>query len=840
MVYGKTIRLPGEFFDDSKHHLHAEEFVQQLQKQMELLKPLNEKHHSKTKVFVHKDLKTCSHVFIRTDRVKKPLEPPYEGPFPVLERTDKYFTFKVKGKNVTTSIDRLRPAYLLADSDNITAEHPTATRPIVSGALPSTSSQQNPDPPDVEKYTEFQGTGSAPDLTRTRSGRIIKKPIIQAGSRAVLRPSNVQVVALRNRIPERIRKNREFFQGSVEGWSKPLVFDRYDWFDSRIGHFFLIEKKKMLQWPPILAKIQPHQQVQVAKWSSGTFNIDVGVSVHPKALLKEMGRHDITFTADNAKDHYGGRKFRVHHDSQQLTFPKGIRLETKVLMDSSDNCHRANVHFLGYGPHALPRVSINLLLDIFDKFFASYPVRSTRVLFPCSYPLFVTVGLIKLLLDTINSGFGQLKKIHYLFGAPSGAQSNDDGSSIFKFSRDPGVPLYMKTKAAVYTWRLTQFLMLACFLESCRKSATDGHRLLCEAYGKHALSIKSCEYWFRRFKSGDFDTRDKERGGRPIKFEDAELEALLDKDSSQTQEELAETLGVTQQPGNIERHICTCELLLKRQNRKGFLHRIVTGDEKWIHYDNSKRRKSWVKPGHASTSTAKPNIHGKKLMLCIWWDQLGVIYYELLQPNETITGEGYQQQWMRLSRALKIKRPLYAKRHDKVIYHHDNARPHVAKVVKETLETLQWDVLPHPLYSPDIAPSDYHMFRSMTHGLAEQHFTSYEEAKNWVNVWIASKDVEFFQHGIRMLPERWEKVEETKNSTPFALSSKRCSPSSAGPAVLDLSSWSQGPRHHLSGEVCDLCFLPRSLNTWCHWKPAGDSPPNSTVLAEAPSTLYIV
>ncbi|UYV66794.1 hypothetical protein LAZ67_4002872 [Cordylochernes scorpioides] len=63
------------------------------------------------------------------------------------------------------------------DSDNITAEHPTAARPIVSGALPSTSCQQNPDPPDVERYTEFQGTGSAPDLPRTRSGRIIKKPV---------------------------------------------------------------------------------------------------------------------------------------------------------------------------------------------------------------------------------------------------------------------------------------------------------------------------------------------------------------------------------------------------------------------------------------------------------------------------------------------------------------------------------------------------------------------------------------------------------------------------------------------------------------------------------------
>ncbi|UYV67823.1 hypothetical protein LAZ67_5002148 [Cordylochernes scorpioides] len=115
MVCGKTSRLPGLFFKDSKHHMDSEEFVQQLQKQMELLKPLNEKHHSKTKVCVYKYLKTCSHVFIRTDRVKKPLEPPYEEPFPVLDRTNKYLTLKMKGSNVTISIDRLQLAYLLAD-----------------------------------------------------------------------------------------------------------------------------------------------------------------------------------------------------------------------------------------------------------------------------------------------------------------------------------------------------------------------------------------------------------------------------------------------------------------------------------------------------------------------------------------------------------------------------------------------------------------------------------------------------------------------------------------------------------------------------------------------------
>ena len=150
-----------------------------------------------------------------------------------------------------------------------------------------------------------------------------------------------------------------------------------------------------------------------------------------------------------------------------------------------------------------------------------------------------------------------------------------------------------------------------------------------------------------------------------------------------------------------------------------FLHQIMTGDEKWIQYDNPKHRKSWGKPGHASTSTAKPSIHGKKLMLCIWWDQLEVIYYELLQPNETITAERYRQQLMQLSRTLKLKRPQYTKRHDKVIFQHDNARPHVAKVVKDTLEALNWDVLPHPPYSPDIAPSDYLLFRSMAHVLSD-------------------------------------------------------------------------------------------------------------------------
>ena len=138
--------------------------------------------------------------------------------------------------------------------------------------------------------------------------------------------------------------------------------------------------------------------------------------------------------------------------------------------------------------------------------------------------------------------------------------------------------------------------------------------------------------------------------------------------------------------------------------------------------------------------STRPNSHAAKVMLCIWWDQVGVMYYELLKPKETITEEWYWTQLMRLSRAPCEKRPQYEQRHKKVILQHDNARPHDAKPVKTYLETLKWEVRSHSPYSPAIAPSDYYLFRSMAHGLADQQFRSYEDIEKWLHSWIASKD----------------------------------------------------------------------------------------------------
>jgi len=204
--------------------------------------------------------------------------------------------------------------------------------------------------------------------------------------------------------------------------------------------------------------------------------------------------------------------------------------------------------------------------------------------------------------------------------------------------------------------------------------------MLVEAYGDHALGKSQCYEWFKRFKSGNFDVEDEERGRPPKKFEDHELQALLDEDDTQTQQQLADQLNVTREAvskrlkamGKIqkvgkwvphelnerqmENRKTICQMLLARQKRKPFLHQIVTSDENWIYFENPKRKKSWVNPGEASTSTARPNRYGKKTMLCVWWDQKGMIYYELLKPGETVTAERYQQQLLNLSEALREKK----------------------------------------------------------------------------------------------------------------------------------------------------------------------------------------
>jgi histone-lysine N-methyltransferase SETMAR len=92
-------------------------------------------------------------------------------------------------------------------------------------------------------------------------------------------------------------------------------------------------------------------------------------------------------------------------------------------------------------------------------------------------------------------------------------------------------------------------------------------------------------------------------------------------------------------------------------------------------------------------------------MLCIWWDWKGILYYDLLPRNQTINSDVYCSQLDRLNAAIDQKRPELVN-HKGVVFHHDNARPHVSLATRQKLMQLGWDVLPHPPYLPDLAPSD--------------------------------------------------------------------------------------------------------------------------------------
>ena len=95
-----------------------------------------------------------------------------------------------------------------------------------------------------------------------------------------------------------------------------------------------------------------------------------------------------------------------------------------------------------------------------------------------------------------------------------------------------------------------------------------------------------------------------------------------------------------------------------------------------------------------------------------------------------------------------------------VILLHDNSRPHTAKTTSDALNSLGWKVLPHPDYSPDLAPSDFYLFRSLQNYLVDSHFKTFEEIEKCITDFIDSKPPWFYRQGIRHLPERWKKCIE--------------------------------------------------------------------------------
>ena len=116
-------------------------------------------------------------------------------------------------------------------------------------------------------------------------------------------------------------------------------------------------------------------------------------------------------------------------------------------------------------------------------------------------------------------------------------------------------------------------------------------------------------------------------------------------------------------------------------------------------------------------------------MLSIWWDYKGVVYFELLPNNRTINSDVYCQQLVKLEEAIKEKRPELANL-KVIVFHHDNARLHTSLATRKKLLELAWEVMLHPPYSPALAPSDYHLLRSLQNFLNGKNFSNNDDPKS--------------------------------------------------------------------------------------------------------------
>ena len=112
-----------------------------------------------------------------------------------------------------------------------------------------------------------------------------------------------------------------------------------------------------------------------------------------------------------------------------------------------------------------------------------------------------------------------------------------------------------------------------------------------------------------------------------------------------------------------------------------------------------------------------------------------------------------------MNAAVKEKRPQLVNRKG-VTFHHDNATPHTSLATCQKLSRFCWEVMLHPPYSSDLAPSDYYLFQSLQNSLNDKTFNGDEAVKSHLVQFFADKDQKFYALGIKKLPERLQKVIE--------------------------------------------------------------------------------
>lgn len=328
-------------------------------------------------------------------------------------------------------------------------------------------------------------------------------------------------------------------------------------------------------------------------------------------------------------------------------------------------------------------------------------------------------------------------------------------------------------------------LILHCFLMG--KNTVQAKQWLEKCYGDSAPSETTIKRWFADFKRGRRDTDDAERSGRPNEAVTPEnikkIHKIVLNDRKVKLRELADIVKISKERVGFILHehltmrkLCSkwvprlltvdqkqervddseqCLAMFKR-NKPEFLRRYVTMDETWIHHftPESKRSSSeWTATGEPRPKRPKAQQSAGKVMASVFWDVRGVIFIDYLEKGNTINSEYYIALLERLKAEIAKKRPHMAKK--KILFHQDNAPCHKSIKTMAKLHELNFELLPHPPYSPDLAPSDYWLFADLKKMLAGKKFRTNEEVIAETEAYFEAKDKSFYKSGIEMLERRW-------------------------------------------------------------------------------------
>lgn len=291
------------------------------------------------------------------------------------------------------------------------------------------------------------------------------------------------------------------------------------------------------------------------------------------------------------------------------------------------------------------------------------------------------------------------------------------------------------------------------------RNATQAGDNIEQARGSSTTSARTVQHWFNRFRSGNLSLEEEEGRGRPSQLDDDKIKALVKENPRTTVRELGAVLGVSAQ--TIWTHLAAIEkvkkldkwvphhlkesqkirgfeatlFLLTRNRTEPSLGRIVTCDVKWILYDNRKRSAQWLDENKSPKLFPKSDFHQKKTMVTACWPAAGIIHF---QTGQTVTADSYCGKLDFFNQKLSKLYPAMANRQRSILLL-DNAKRHVARITQQKLKELDIEVLPHPPFSLDLAPTDFHFFKHLDHFVSEQIFADQTSIENAFDAFIYSR-----------------------------------------------------------------------------------------------------